>query len=292
MTSECPPLLLPLRFGAVEEGVFRCAYPTLRGMRFLRRLRLRTVLCLSTEPPTADLEAFCAAEGAELLHVRTTKYDENASPLAPAALVAALEAMVRPEKHPLLVHCLDGRHATGLAVAALRKLQMWAFSAAAAEFQLYAGEQPEGGLLRALDSFAGPLNVPSEPPPWLWPPTGLADRHPTVSVTVDGRPLSPDPEVEDERRKREEENQARRAGLERSRKHRGLASILVADDRAIRAYERPQPHLAAPDRPQPRRPDQAAAAGLSAGARALALESAADAVRQQKRVAEIEAAWT
>ena len=31
----------PLRFAAVEEGVYRSGYPTLRNLRFLRRLRLR-----------------------------------------------------------------------------------------------------------------------------------------------------------------------------------------------------------------------------------------------------------
>jgi tyrosine-protein phosphatase OCA6 len=47
---ESSPLLVPpFRFAAVENGVYRGAYPTLRNLRFLQRLRLATVVCISPE---------------------------------------------------------------------------------------------------------------------------------------------------------------------------------------------------------------------------------------------------
>ena len=46
-----PPLVPPLRFSQVEEGVYRGAYPSLINQRFLTRLGLRTIVSLLPEPP-------------------------------------------------------------------------------------------------------------------------------------------------------------------------------------------------------------------------------------------------
>ena len=54
-----PPLVPPLRFSQVEEGVYRGAYPSLVNQRFLTRLGLRTIVSLLPEPPTADLLQWC-----------------------------------------------------------------------------------------------------------------------------------------------------------------------------------------------------------------------------------------
>ena len=54
-----PPLLPPLRFAIVEEGVYRGAYPSLVNLRFLQRLQLRTVVSLLPEAPTPDLLSWC-----------------------------------------------------------------------------------------------------------------------------------------------------------------------------------------------------------------------------------------
>ena len=60
-----PPLVPPLRFSQVEEGVYRGAYPSLVNQRFLSRLRLRTVVSLLPEPPTEDLLQWCELHAVE-----------------------------------------------------------------------------------------------------------------------------------------------------------------------------------------------------------------------------------
>ena len=54
-----PPLVPPLRFSQVEEGVYRGAYPSLINQRFLTRLGLRTIISLLPEPPADDLRQWC-----------------------------------------------------------------------------------------------------------------------------------------------------------------------------------------------------------------------------------------
>jgi tyrosine-protein phosphatase OCA6 len=85
----------PLRFATVEEGIYRGAYPTLRNFRYLRRLRLRTVVSLAPIGATADLEAWCEAEEAQLVHYRTVPAAKG-EPLSLTAATAAAVLSVRP----------------------------------------------------------------------------------------------------------------------------------------------------------------------------------------------------
>lgn len=86
-----PPVLYPpLRFATVEEGVYRGAYPTLRNFRYLRRLRLRTVVSLAPIGATADLEAWCEAEEAQLVHHRAAPTAKGEPMSLTTATVAAV----------------------------------------------------------------------------------------------------------------------------------------------------------------------------------------------------------
>ncbi len=58
----------PLRFGMVNPGVYRGAYPVLPNFRFLYQLQLKTILSLTPEPPTEDLRLFAENAGIALVH--------------------------------------------------------------------------------------------------------------------------------------------------------------------------------------------------------------------------------
>jgi hypothetical protein len=61
-------LVPPIRFGHVNPGVTRGAYPTLRNFRFLSRLQLKTIVSLTPEPPIADLVLFAEMAGIKIVH--------------------------------------------------------------------------------------------------------------------------------------------------------------------------------------------------------------------------------
>ena len=64
----CSDAYVPtLRYGTVNEGLYRGAYPTLRNFRFLQRLHIRSFVSLVPEAPTQDLLDFANLTSAEVI---------------------------------------------------------------------------------------------------------------------------------------------------------------------------------------------------------------------------------
>lgn len=61
----------------VEIGVSRGAYPVLRNFRHLSRLRLKTIVSLIPEPPSADLVEFAKVAGIELIYIQVSCIQYN-----------------------------------------------------------------------------------------------------------------------------------------------------------------------------------------------------------------------
>ncbi|KPA75573.1 tyrosine phospatase-like protein [Leptomonas pyrrhocoris] len=158
-------LVPPFRMARVESGVYRGAYPVLRNFPFLRRLRLRTIVSLIPEPPTYDLKCFAEAEHIQLHHIHAERAKGEVQ-LLPSELSEALQLIMNIDLHPVYVHCLDGRHVTGLVVMGLRKLQQWDIHAAHAEHLRFTGEEQDE--VSFIADYTGPLLVPPHIPSWLW----------------------------------------------------------------------------------------------------------------------------
>ncbi len=87
-------LLPPLRFSAVEFGIFRGAYPTLKNYRFLKRLSLKTVISVTPEPPIVDLVEFCKHENIRLVHHSAEIFTREAPTVTPVVVVDILEVRI------------------------------------------------------------------------------------------------------------------------------------------------------------------------------------------------------
>lgn len=194
--SAALPLTLvpPFRFARVESGVYRGAYPVLRNFPYIRRLRLRTIVSLIPEPPTYDIKCFAEAEHIQLHHIHAERAKGEVQ-LLPSELSEALQLIMNKDMHPLYIHCLDGRHVTGLVIMALRKLLQWDAKVANAEFQRFTREVQDEAAFIA--DYTGPLLVPPHLPAWLWggsiydAATGQQKRLPTtmrlrLSIAVSG----------------------------------------------------------------------------------------------------------
>ncbi|KAH9601416.1 Atypical dual-specificity phosphatase Siw14-like [Trypanosoma melophagium] len=155
----------PFRFAVVEEGIYRGAYPTLRNFPFLRDLGLRTIVSLTPEEPTYDLSSFANAEGIILRHIRVERYKGEAQ-LLPTDMSELLQLLINVEKHPLYIHCLDGRQVVGLAIMGLRKLQQWDVNSSHLEYQRFARTVQDE--VAFIADYSGPILVPTRIPPWLW----------------------------------------------------------------------------------------------------------------------------
>ncbi|KAI8979201.1 protein-tyrosine phosphatase, partial [Mycotypha africana] len=127
-------LIPPFRFTLVEENLYRGGYPKPRNERFLKRLRLKTILSLIPDKLTPEIQEFCEENNINIFHLTVDKMKEDNIPLTYNKTLLALQIMIDPNNLPLYVHCLDGADVTGLVVACLRKLQMWGVSSAMEEF--------------------------------------------------------------------------------------------------------------------------------------------------------------
>lgn len=173
----------PFRFARVEAGVYRGAYPVLRNFPYVRRLRLRTIVSLVPEPPTYDLKCFAEAAHIQLHHIHAERAKGEVQ-LLPSELSEALQLIMNKDMHPLYIHCLDGRHVTGLVIMALRKLLQWDAKAAHAEYLRFTREVQDE--VAFIADYTGPLLVPPHLPTWLWggslydSATGLPKKLPTA----------------------------------------------------------------------------------------------------------------
>ena len=61
-------------------------------------------------------------------------------------LTRALEIVLNPDNHPILIHCNRGKHRTGCLVGCIRKLQNWSLSMIFDEYRRFAFPK-----VRALD---------------------------------------------------------------------------------------------------------------------------------------------
>jgi hypothetical protein len=173
MDAICPPL----RWNIVEVGISRGGYPLLRNFRHLSRMRLKTIVSLIPEPQSADLVEFAKMAGIELIYIQTNRTGPMAANLQ-QCLVQAVNVCLNVDKHPVYIHCLDGRRISGLVVLFLRRLQGWTpFSAVAEYWRFQTTMRPAVPSLeiertsRDLEKFAlefGDIIVTDKIPRWLW----------------------------------------------------------------------------------------------------------------------------
>ncbi|KAF9333041.1 hypothetical protein BG006_004070 [Podila minutissima] len=178
------PLIPPFRFGTVENEVYRGAYPKQRNLRYLKRLRLKTILSLIPDAPDPVFQQFCKEHGIQAIHLPVDKVKDNV-PLTYNRAVEAVQVMIDPENLPIYVHCLDGASVTGLVVCCLRKLQTWNISSAMGEFLRFL----RGGVISSEESvfvekFASEIEIAKPIPPWLWEGQITFKKHPTLKLKI------------------------------------------------------------------------------------------------------------
>ena len=177
-------LIPPLRFGMVNDGIYRGGYPTLPNFSFLRRLRLNIIISLTPENPTQDLKDFAEYIGIELIHIPILRLNPLNKTLKDV-LIQVIQVLINSKNYPIYIHCLDGRRVTGLVVLLLRKLQCWDPQSSFAEFfqhltwntsTLRAVDEPDRlveleKMSRDISKFLldiKELTIPGDIPWWLW----------------------------------------------------------------------------------------------------------------------------
>ncbi|CAI4217187.1 unnamed protein product [Parascedosporium putredinis] len=110
-------------FGVVTPGIYRSAWPTVDTYDFVKSLNLKTVVTLVRRD--VEDEAYAA-----LLQVNGIKHH------------TILRLVLDKSNHPVLIHCNHGRHRTGCAVGAIRKVYGWDTTTVVSEYQSFAYPKP------------------------------------------------------------------------------------------------------------------------------------------------------
>ena len=177
-SSPLPPLVPPLRYCLVEEGLYRGAYPSMINLRFLTRLGLRSMVSLLPEPPAPHLIAWCEEHGIRNHFECVKPFSKDEVTLTHERAASLLQLLVLPERQPVYVHCLDGVGVTGLLIMCLRKVLHWAPPSIFAEFSRFARDAadtplpPPPHVLAFLHAWKPELEflpqyLPAHPPLWL-----------------------------------------------------------------------------------------------------------------------------
>ena len=173
-----PPLVPPLRYCLVEEGLYRGAYPSMINLRFLTRLGLRSMVSLLPEPPAPHLIAWCEEHGIRNHFECVKPFSKDEVTLTHERAASLLQLLVLPERQPVYVHCLDGVGVTGLLIMCLRKVLHWAPPSIFAEFSRFARDAADTPLPPPPHVLAFqhawkpeleflPQYLPAHPPLWL-----------------------------------------------------------------------------------------------------------------------------
>jgi protein tyrosine/serine phosphatase len=121
-------------FGQVNAAYYRGAQPKGRDYRDLAALGVRTVIDLTSDDGQRDEPALAAAEGMKYVRIPMTMH----TPPTPDQVAQFLSIVNDAGSQPVFVHCVGGRHRTGVMTAVYRMVHnAWTPERAFAEMRQF-----------------------------------------------------------------------------------------------------------------------------------------------------------
>lgn len=106
-------------FGRVDATYFRGAQPEGRDYADLAALGVKTIINLTSDDAEPNEQAMAGQAGLKYVHIAMTTHE----PPTPAQLAEFMRIVSDPASQPVYVHCVGGRHRTGVMTAAYRITQ-------------------------------------------------------------------------------------------------------------------------------------------------------------------------
>jgi uncharacterized protein (TIGR01244 family) len=121
-------------FGEVSPKYFRGAQPEGRDYADLAKLGVKTLINLTSDDADATEEAMAKQAGMSYLQIPMTT---RVAP-TPAEIATFLKVVSDPQNQPVYVHCVGGRHRTGVMTAIYRMtVDKWTPDQAFSEMKQY-----------------------------------------------------------------------------------------------------------------------------------------------------------
>ncbi|CUM67496.1 uncharacterized protein PRCAT00005194001 [Priceomyces carsonii] len=132
------PLTPPENFAPVINKIYRSSFPQPQNFPVLKRLKLKSILCLIPEEYPQQHLDFFKEQNIELFQLGMSGNKEPFVKISPQLVTEAIKIVLNPENQPILIHCNRGKHRTGCLVGVLRKLQKWSFTIIFDEYRKFA----------------------------------------------------------------------------------------------------------------------------------------------------------
>ncbi|EDO16740.1 hypothetical protein Kpol_1003p45 [Vanderwaltozyma polyspora DSM 70294] len=139
MMGDKHEMVPPENFSHVVGEIYRSSFPRIENFPYLQnQLKLKSILVLIPEEyPPENLE-FLEKSGIRLYQVGMSGNKEPFVNIPSDLLTKALEIVINPENHPILIHCNRGKHRTGCLIGCIRKLQNWSLTMIFDEYRRFA----------------------------------------------------------------------------------------------------------------------------------------------------------
>lgn len=128
----------PENFAPVINKIYRSSFPQPNNFAFLKKLKLKLVLCLIPEEYPSIHEEFFRSEGIELFQLGMSGNKEPFVKIPHDLITEAIKIVIDPKNQPILIHCNRGKHRTGCLVGVLRRLQQWSLTIIFDEYRKFA----------------------------------------------------------------------------------------------------------------------------------------------------------
>lgn len=130
----------PDNFAMVWRRIYRSSFPTKRNFPFLQQLGLRSIIVLVPEEYPESHVTFLAEHNIQLLQFGM-EGNKDTDEIPEPIMRKALRALLNPANQPILIHCNQGKHRTGVLVGCLRKVQQWSLVSIFDEYRRFAGSK-------------------------------------------------------------------------------------------------------------------------------------------------------
>jgi protein tyrosine/serine phosphatase len=121
-------------FGSINSNYFRGAQPTGRDYADLASLGVKTLINLTSDDADTSEQSMAEHAGMKYVQIAMTTHDVPTE----AQLAEFLSIVNDPANQPVYVHCVGGRHRTGVMTAAYRMTHDgWSAEKAFAEMKQY-----------------------------------------------------------------------------------------------------------------------------------------------------------
>lgn len=104
-----PPVLIPpINFSMVAPGIYRSGYPSRKNFRFLQKIGIRSILCLTPEKYADNNMEFARQNGVRVLQYGIEGNKEPFVHIPEEVVRRAVVQVLNTMNQPVLIHCVEG----------------------------------------------------------------------------------------------------------------------------------------------------------------------------------------